>query len=169
MVRLLRQPRRRGRRGRRDPAERAAGARRSSVGNNKTWLDRADKVVLEVNRWQPRDLEGFHDIYYGTRLPPYRAPIQLITDPMQRIGDPYLRVDPDKVVAVVETDAPDRNTPLSAPDEDSTAMAGLLVDFLRHEVARGRMPADLLPLQTGVGNVANAVMAGLRRQRVRAT
>lgn len=132
----------------------------SSVGNNKTWLDRADKVVLEVNSWQPRDLEGFHDIYYGTRLPPHRGPIQLM-HPLQRIGDPYLRVDPDKVVAVVETDAPDRNTPLSPPDADSTAMAGLLVDFLRHEVAKGRLPPDLLPLQSGVGNVANAVMAGL--------
>ena len=132
----------------------------SSVGNNKTWLDRADKVVLEVNSWQPRDLEGFHDIYYGTRLPPYRAPIQL-TQPLQRIGDPYLRVDPDKVVAVVETNAPDRNTPLSPPDVASTAMADLLVDFLRHEVRHGRIPPELLPLQSGVGNVANAVMAGL--------
>ena len=101
-----------------------------------------------------------HDIYYGTRLPPYRAPLQ-VTRPMQRIGDPYLRVDPDKVVAIVETDAPDRNTPLNPPDEASTAMAGLLVDFLRHEVAAGRMPPGLLPLQSGVGNVANAVMAGL--------
>ena len=49
----------------------------------------------------------------------------------------------------------------SAPDEASTAMADLLVDFLRHEVSIGRMPPDLLPLQSGVGNVANAVMAGL--------
>ena len=65
----------------------------SSVGNNKTWLDQADQVILEVNSWQPRELEGFHDIYYGTRLPPYRAPFQL-THPMQRIGDPYLRVRP---------------------------------------------------------------------------
>jgi succinyl-CoA:acetate CoA-transferase len=40
-------------------------------------------------------------------------------------------------------------------------MAELLVDFLRHEVAAGRMPPNLLPLQSGVGNVANAVMAGL--------
>ena len=38
----------------------------SSVGNNKTWLDLADKVILEVNAWQPLDLEGMHDIYYGT-------------------------------------------------------------------------------------------------------
>lgn len=132
----------------------------SSVGNNKTWLDRADRVILEVNHWQPREFEGFHDVYYGTRLPPHRAPIQL-TSPMQRIGDPYLQVDVAKVVAVVETDAPDRNTPLKAVDEDSRAMADLLVDFLRHEVRTGRMPPELLPLQSGVGNVANAVMAGL--------
>ncbi len=132
----------------------------SSVGNNKTWLDQADRVILEVNHWQPRDLEGFHDIYYGTRLPPQRAPIQL-TSAMQRIGDPYLRVDPAKVVAVVETDSPDRNSPLAPADENSEAMAALLVDFLRHEVAAGRIPPSLLPLQSGVGNVANAVMNGL--------
>ncbi|MEX0426412.1 acetyl-CoA hydrolase/transferase family protein [Nocardioides sp. DS6] len=132
----------------------------SSVGNNKTWLEHADRVVLEVNSWQPREFEGFHDVYYGTRLPPHRAPIQL-TSPMQRIGDPYLRVDPDRVVAVVETNAPDRNSPLAPLDDHSRAMADLLVDFLRHEVRHDRMPASLLPLQSGVGNVANAVMAGL--------
>jgi len=133
----------------------------SSLGNNKTWLELADRVVLEVNSWLPRDLEGFHDVYYGAAVPPHRIPIQL-TRPMQRIGDPYLRVDPAKVVAVVETHAPDRNTPLDPPDDASRAMADLLVDFLRHEVARDRLPPDLLPLQSGVGNVPNAVMEGLR-------
>ena len=34
-------------------------------------------------------------------------------------------------------------------------------DFLRAEVRAGRMPAELLPIQSGVGNVANAVLAGL--------
>lgn len=132
----------------------------SSVGNNKTWLDQAERVILEVNSWQPSEFEGFHDVYYGTALPPMRRPIAL-THAMQRIGDPYLRVDAAKVVAVIETDAPDRNTPLKPVDDDSRAMAGLLVDFLRHEVKKGRMPPELLPLQSGVGNVANAVMAGL--------
>ncbi|MGO1167438.1 MAG: acetyl-CoA hydrolase/transferase family protein [Janibacter sp.] len=132
----------------------------SSVGNNKTWLEQADRVILEVNHWQPREFEGFHDVYYGAALPPDRRPIQL-TDPMQRIGDPYLRVDPAKVVAVVETDRPDRNTPFSPPDETSKAIAGHVVDFLRAEVKSGRMPPSLLPIQSGVGNVANAVLAGL--------
>ena len=51
----------------------------SSVGNNKTWLDLADKVILEVNDWQPRGLEGMHDIYYGTALPPNRRPIPIVS------------------------------------------------------------------------------------------
>ena len=132
----------------------------TSVGNNKTWLDHADRVILEVNRWQPRELEGFHDIYYGAALPPHRRPIQL-TEPMQRIGEPYLRVDPHKVVAVIETDHADRNTPFSPADETSAAIADHVLGFLRHEVRAGRMPASLLPLQSGVGNTANAVLAGL--------
>ena len=132
----------------------------SSVGNSKTWLDLADKVILEVNDWHPRGYEGFHDVYYGTRRPPERLPIQLL-EPMQRIGDPYLRVDPSKVVAVVETNAPDRNLPFKPADEDSKAIASHLVDFLRHEIAADRLPPELLPLQSGVGNVANAVMGNL--------
>src|SRR3954469_4288344 len=133
----------------------------SSIGNNKTWLDQADRVVLEVNSWQPAGLDGMHDVYYGTALPPHRRPIQL-TRPDDRIGEPHLRVDPAKVVAVVETDAPDRNTPFKEPDDAARAIAGHLIEYLEHEVARGRLPKELLPLQSGVGNVANAVLAGLQ-------
>ncbi|MTB87404.1 acetyl-CoA hydrolase/transferase family protein [Aeromicrobium senzhongii] len=132
----------------------------SSVGNNKTWLDQADKVILEVNHWQPREFEGFHDIYGGTALPPHRRPLAL-TEPMQRIGEPYLKVDPAKVIAVVETAAPDAGAAFSAPDDVSRAIAGHTLDFLRGEVGAGRMPPELLPLQSGVGNVANAVLQGL--------
>src|SRR5918911_840295 len=64
-------------------------------------------------------------------------------------------------VAIVETSAPDRNSPFKTPDADSRAIAGHIVEFLEHEVARGRVPGSLLPLQSGVGNVANAVLAEL--------
>ena len=132
----------------------------SSIGNNKTWLDRADKVILEVNRWQSAELEGMHDIYYGTALPPNRVPIPLVK-PQDRIGEAYLRCDPDKIVAIVETESPDRNLPYAPPDETARAIAGHLIEFLRHEVAKGRLPASLLPLQSGVGNITNAVLSGL--------
>jgi succinyl-CoA:acetate CoA-transferase len=132
----------------------------SSIGNNKTWLDRADKVILEVNSWQNPALEGIHDIYYGTALPPHRVPIPLIR-PDQRIGESYFRCDPEKIVAIVETDTPDRNLPFAAPDATANAIAGHLMEFFRHEVAKGRLPQSLLPIQSGVGNVANAVLTGL--------
>ena len=132
----------------------------SSVGNNKTWLDRASQVILEVNRWQNPALEGMYDIYYGTALPPNRRPIPLIR-PADRIGEPGFRCDPDKIVAIVETDAPDRNAPFTPPDASDLAIAGHLLEFFDHEVARGRLPASLLPIQSGVGNTANAVLGGL--------
>jgi len=134
----------------------------SSVGNNKTWLEQADKVIIEVNARQNLQLEGMHDIYYGTNLPPHRQPIPLLR-PGDRIGEPYLRCDPAKVIAVVETDAPDRNSAFSPPDENSRRIAGHIMEFFEHEVRRGRLPPDLLPLQSGVGNIANAVMAGLNQ------
>ncbi|CAH1658979.1 Succinyl-CoA:acetate CoA-transferase [Hyphomicrobiales bacterium] len=132
----------------------------SSVGNNKTWIEQASQVILEVNSWQNAALEGMHDIYYGTALPPNRVPIPLVR-PDDRIGETVLRCDPDKIVAIVETDAPDRNLPFSPPDAAARAIAGHLLEFLKHEVARGRLPPSLLPLQSGVGNIANAVLAGL--------
>jgi len=132
----------------------------SSVGNNKTWLDRARQVILEVNSWQNAALEGMHDIYYGTALPPNRTPIPLVR-PDDRIGEPFLRCDPEKIVAIVETHAPDRNLPFAAPDKVAGAIAGHLLEFLRHEVAKGRLPAALLPLQSGVGNISNAILTGL--------
>jgi succinyl-CoA:acetate CoA-transferase len=132
----------------------------SSIGNNKTWIDQAERVILEVNSWQPAALEGMHDIYYGLQPPPNRGPIPLVT-PGQRIGSPYLEVPSEKVVAIVLTDAPDRNSAFKAPDHASRLIAGHILEFLSWEVQKGRMPANLLPLQSGVGNIANAVLFGL--------
>jgi succinyl-CoA:acetate CoA-transferase len=133
----------------------------TSLGNNQTWIDCADKVILEVNSTQPLELEGLHDVYYGLGLPPFRDPIPL-TSPSQRIGEPYLRIPVEKVIAVVHTDVPDRSCAFKAPDENSKRIAGHILEFLSWEVKKGRIPASLLPLQSGVGNIANAVLYGLQ-------
>ena len=132
----------------------------SSVGNNKTWIDRADRVIVEVNSWQPAAFEGMHDVYYGTALPPLRKPIQILSV-SDRIGVPYLHCPPEKIVAVVETNSPDRNTAFKPVDDTSQQIAQHLLEFLSQEVKRDRLPAALLPLQSGVGNIANAVLRGL--------
>jgi succinyl-CoA:acetate CoA-transferase len=132
----------------------------SSVGNNATWIDMADRVILEVNSWQPIELEGMHDIYHGAALPPHRKPIQILR-PSDRIGVPYLHCPPEKIIAVVPTHDPDYSPPSRPADGDSQLIAGHVLDFLTHEVRHGRLPAALPPLQSGVGNITNAVLAGL--------
>ncbi|HVI09268.1 MAG TPA: acetyl-CoA hydrolase/transferase family protein [Candidatus Binatia bacterium] len=132
----------------------------SSIGNNKTWIEQAERVILEVNSWQPSELEGMHDLYYAMQAPPHRQPIPLMY-PGQRIGTPYLEVSPKKVAGVVLTNAPDRNKAFKDPDDVSRRIAGHILEFLSWEVKKGRMPANLLPLQSGVGNIANAVLFGL--------
>jgi len=132
----------------------------TSLGNNQTWIECAEKVILEVNSTQPLELEGLHDVYYGLGLPPFRDPIPL-TSPSQRIGTPYLKIPIEKVIGVVHTDVPDRSSAFKAPDESSKRIAGHILELLSWEVKKGRLPESLLPLQSGVGNIANAVLYGL--------
>lgn len=132
----------------------------TSIGNNQTWIDCAENIILEVNSSQPMELDGLHDIYYGLGIPPFRDPIP-ITAPNQRIGEPHLKIPVERVIAVVHTNTPDRSSEFKAPDEISRKIAGNLLDFLGWEVKKGHIPPSLLPLQSGVGNIANAVLYGL--------
>ncbi|WJY98229.1 acetyl-CoA hydrolase/transferase family protein [Corynebacterium fournieri] len=131
----------------------------SSVGNSVEFLNAAKKIIIEVNSWQSEELEGMHDIWTVPPLP-NRIPIP-ITKCGDRIGTTYIEIDPEKVVAVVETNDPDRNAPFKAPDEISEKIAGNFLDFLENEVKAGRLAYDGYVMQSGVGNVPNAVMAGL--------
>ncbi|MBV7295162.1 acetyl-CoA hydrolase/transferase family protein [Corynebacterium sp. TAE3-ERU12] len=131
----------------------------SSVGNTNIYLDKAEKIIVEVNEWQSADLAGMHDIW-SPGVPPNRQIIPL-TEVGQRIGSTEFEIDVDKVVAVVYTNAADRNAAFTPIDETSHNIAGHFVDFLEHEIRHGRIPQQMLPLQSGVGNMANAVLAGL--------
>ena len=134
----------------------------TSIGNNQTWLNIAKKVILEVNNYQPEALEGIHDVA-TLGIPPHRKPLN-ITKVDDRIGTPYLTVDPNKVVGVVLANTTDRVNKFTPLDEISIAIGDNVVKFFQKEVEEGRLPKDtLLPLQSGIGNVANAVLAGLKR------
>ncbi|RMY68546.1 hypothetical protein D0862_14974 [Hortaea werneckii] len=130
----------------------------ASVGASPEIIQMADKIIIEVNTAAP-SFEGLHDITM-TDLPPRRKPY-LIMSPEDRIGTPHIPVDPEKVVAVVESDYPDQTQPNAPEDDTSRAIAHNLIEFLRHEVNHGRLPENLLPIQSGIGNIANAVIGGL--------
>ena len=67
----------------------------ASVGASPELVQMADKVIIEVNTASP-SLEGVHDISLSDN-PPYKP--YLVMSPQDRIGTPYIPVDPDKVVA----------------------------------------------------------------------
>lgn len=131
----------------------------AAIGNAPTFLRMADKVIIEVNRRHPEDVGEFADILV-LPLPPHRDPIP-IHHPLDRIGWHHAIVDPAKVIAVVETHAPSTRKAPTPPDEASEGIAGHLLRFFEEEMAKGRLPREFLPLQCGVGNIGNAVMAGL--------
>lgn len=136
----------------------------SSVGNSPTWVQIADKIIIEINTWQNPELAGIHDIWGGVRMPPDGQVIPLMR-PGDRIGSSTLPINLDRLAAVVITDEPDRNAPFAEPDTTAREIAGHVMEFFEHEVRQGRLPPSLLPLQSGVGNIANAVLEGLNTSR----
>lgn len=133
----------------------------TSVGNSNIFVECAKKVIVEINTSQPADLEGIHDIYSPLN-PPDREAIN-INKTSDRIGTPYIPCDIEKIAAIVITDMGDKTNKVAPIDDVSKQMAENLIKFLETEVEKGRLPKNLLPLQSGVGSVANAVLGGLCR------
>lgn len=129
-----------------------------SGGMSATYIKQADRVLIELNEHFLEEMKGLHDVYLPAP-PPHRAAIP-IYHPSDRIGVPYVQVDPKKIVGIVKTNMPDSNAEFRAPDGESDAIAGHIIDFLKHEEKMGRLPKNL-PFQSGVGNVANAVLCRL--------
>ena len=131
----------------------------TSMGNSSSFVQSAKKVIIEVNVTQPMALEGMHDSYVPCD-PPCRVGVP-VNNPEDLIGTTYIPCELDKIVAVVPCDITDKVRPLGDIDEDAQKMGKNLVEFFKAEVAAGRLPGNLLPLQSGVGSVANAVINGL--------
>ncbi len=132
----------------------------TAVGNTPTWLQVADKVIIEINDQLPEAIRGLHDIYVPLDPPARREiPIYRASD---RAGTPTAHVDPKKVLGVVRTSEPLGLVSKFTPVDDVTRKIGENVcEFLVNEMRQGRMPKSFLPIQSGVGNIANAVLDAL--------
>ncbi|WP_432798231.1 succinate CoA transferase [Poriferisphaera sp. WC338] len=131
----------------------------TSSGISAAALRYAKKVIIEINRAHTPRLSEMHDVAILPK-PPHRNPIPIF-HPLSKMGTPFANVDPTKIVAVVEHEQSDGVAPFAEPDAVSNKIAEHVVNFLVNELKIGRIPPEFLPLQSGVGNVANAVMAGL--------
>jgi succinyl-CoA:acetate CoA-transferase len=133
----------------------------TSVGHTPAYVAAADRLILEVNAVQPRSLVQLHDIYRPT-APPVREPIPLV-DPGERIGEPRVQFDPEKLVAVIKTETRDSPYSFRELSDDDRAIAVNLGEFLTAEMSRNPVLAESVRLQFGVGSLGNALMGELER------
>lgn len=135
----------------------------AATGNTPTYCKLAERIIIELNSYHPKELKGIHDIYLPLD-PPDRQPIPL-TRPSERIGTETVKVDPAKIVAVVHTNEPDGIGAFKSSDPVTDKIGENVANFLSKELKEGRIPESFLPLQSGVGNIANAVLGALGRDK----
>lgn len=116
----------------------------------------AKKIIVELNVAVPPAFRGIHDIVELSD-PPYRREIPLY-HAGDRIGRDCIKVDPKKIVAVVITEHNTEVNQFNETDEVTSAIAANVAHFLENEMKAGRIPESFLPIQSGVGNVANAIL-----------
>lgn len=126
----------------------------ASLFDGPTFAKMAKKVIIEINPFYPSEFEGMHDVYLPE--PPPKRKIIPIEHPGDRIGNPYISFDREKLACIVEASLPDPIISTQDPGRTSKKIAGNLVAFLQEEVRAGRLPDNLLPLQMGLGNIADA-------------
>lgn len=131
----------------------------TGVGISPTISRIADYVILEWNRFHPKELNGFHDIYEAQN-PPHRREIPIYSA-SDRIGTTSLKIDPKKILCVVESNQPDEVSGFTPVDEVTAKIGQNVADFLASELKAGKIPEGFVPLQSGVGNIANALLASL--------
>ncbi|MDH8702184.1 succinate CoA transferase [Dysgonomonadaceae bacterium PH5-43] len=131
----------------------------SAVGIIPTAARLADKIFVELNAYHPKELAGMHDIYEPAD-PPLRREIPVYSA-SDRIGVPYLQVDPSKIVGIVETNLPNEVGGFTPSDDVTNKIGENVAAFLSSEIKAGRIPTTFLPVQSGVGNIANAVLGAM--------
>jgi len=129
-----------------------------SVGASGSFLDTADKIILECNLSHPTDLYGMHDICnVDSDLSKDFPLIKSISD---QIGERAMRCDPAKIAGIVITNTPDQEPRFLEPDDVSIRIAQHVVDLLRQEMRQKRIHPGFT-IQSGFGAVANAVLGDL--------
>lgn len=132
----------------------------TSVGNSVTFAALAKQVILEINTSVREDVYGIHDIYQADNYP-HRNVIPIVA-PWNKIGRKTIPLDPSKVIGIVFTDKTDSPADITTPDSKTTAIASHILKFFENEVQLGHLTDRLLPIQAGIGKVANAVLSGFK-------
>lgn len=136
----------------------------SSIGMVPHFLDKAKQIIVEINMAQSMTLDGMHDVYLP-ESPPMQQPIPL-RKVGERIGTPYMKVDPEKICCIVRSDEKDMTPAAVESKPQMVNVVNHLLDFLELEIQR--FPGQRLPpIQTGFGGLASEIVKGLGRSAFR--
>ncbi|MBQ0049577.1 MAG: acetyl-CoA hydrolase [Bacteroidales bacterium] len=116
-------------------------------------------IFVELNAFHSAKSIGMHDVY-EIEDHPFRKPIN-ICKASDRIGKPYVEVDADRVLGVLECNIPDEARAFKDADPITTQIGQNVADFLLMNLKQGLIPSSFLNLQSGVGSGANAVLGAL--------
>lgn len=130
----------------------------TSVGMNDLMCAKAKTIILEVNTAQPACLAGVHDVYDA----PAHAGRGLAFAG-ERIGEREMRIDLEKVAAVVWSAVPDETPEQSEPGAAEEAICRNLFTFLDREYPGRTLP----PVQTGIGGLSRAILRAFRSSAYR--
>ena len=131
----------------------------ASVGISAEALTVAKKIILEVNPAIP-DFTGFHDIAIPSVHPRIGWPIPIL-NVGDRVGTPYVEIDKSKVIAIVESDKEDYTVSYKPTSDTERRIAENVIEFLLYCRKTFNWGKRLPPIQSGVGNVANAIIGEL--------
>ena len=123
------------------------------------FVQAARQVMIQVSSFYPMGFQGVHDVYLPPN-PPRRAPIPIYRAD-DRVGTPYIPVEPEKISAIWVSPEPEPAEGAASIDEGSRRIARYLIDFLRTEVAKGNLPSNLPPMEIGLGSIPTAVLREL--------
>ena len=131
----------------------------ASVGASNTFAHSAEKVLIELNAHHPPTMLGLHDLF-EPQDPPDRREIRIykVSD---RIGSPILVVPPEKIAGIVETDQADECDSIASDHSKGVAIGRHVAEFLSADMRAGRIPKRFVPLQSGIGGIANAVFKAM--------
>jgi succinate CoA transferase len=135
----------------------------SAGGISPTVAKMAEKIIIELNHFHSEGVAQLHDVYQPLDAP-FRQPI-MITKVSDRIGTPYLEIEKKKVVGVVECNIPDEARSFKGTDEVTDQIGANVAHFLLNDMKRGIIPSTFLPMQSGVGTTANAILAALGKDK----
>lgn len=128
----------------------------SGIGNAPVFLQQARRVIIELNSYHNPRIRELSDIV-SIGAPPQRAMVPIFHT-LDRVGENYVQIDPQKIVALVPTHCADQITEFGAENPLCLQIAHNVEKFLLTELDAKRIPAGFLPLQSGVGNINNAVL-----------